>query len=125
MPGRHVVLHFGNDPLLTEARVLVLEDAGYEVVAAETQAGALRLLKSRRVSLVVACHSIPPEELEAAVRQMKQLKPGLPVIVVHVGRLLPPQRSVADGFVDGLRGPEHLLAQIASFVSRNGTAAAS
>jgi CheY-like chemotaxis protein len=118
------VLHFGNDPLLTEARVLVLEDAGYEVVAAETQAGALRLLKSRRVSLVVACHSIPPEELEAAVRQMKQLKPGLPVIVVHVGRLLPPQRSVADGFVDGLRGPEHLLAQIASFVSRNSSTAA-
>lgn len=125
MSGRHLVLHFGNDPLLTEARVLVLEDAGYEVVTAESQAAVLRLLKTRRVSLVIACHSVPPDELESTVRQMKQLKPTVPIIVVHVGRLLQPQRSVANGFVDGLRGPEHLLSQIAAFITRNNTAAAS
>jgi DNA-binding response OmpR family regulator len=125
MSSRPLLLHFGNDALLAEARVLVLEDAGYDVVSAETQSGALRLLRARPVSLVIACHTVPPGELEATVRQMKQLKPRVPVIVVHVGGVLEPQRSVADGFVDGLRGPAHLLAQVASFSRRNRIAVAS
>ena len=125
MSSDQVILHFGNDSLLTEARIRVLEDAGYEVVAADTQADVLRFLRSRLVSLVVACHSVPPDELESAVQQIKRLKPRIPVMIVHVGGLVRPQRSRADGFIDGLRGPEHMLFQVASIITRNTTAAAS
>lgn len=120
-----VILHFGNDPLLAEARVLVLEDAGYDVFAAETQAAALRLLRNERIEVVIACHTVPPDELESTVQQIRMLKPHVPVIVVHVGGLVPPQRALADGFIDGLRGPEHLLSQVAGTITRNTTAAAS
>jgi hypothetical protein len=44
-------------------------------------------------------------------------------MIVHVGGLVRPQRSHADGFIDGLRGPEHMLAQVGSFITRNITAA--
>ena len=118
MSSRIVLLHFGNDVLLSEARQQVLEDAGYDVLVAETQADLMRLLRSRRVGAVIVCHSVPVAELESAVRQIRQLRPRLPVIAVHVGGLIGPQRVLADGFIDGLRGPQHLLSQVSSFVTR-------
>ena len=124
MATGRLLLHFGIDALLTDARARVLEDAGYEVVIAETRSAALRILRSRAVNLVLACHSVPPNELEAAVREIRRLKQRVPVVVVHVGGLIRPQRSLADGFVDGLRGPEHLLSQVAAYVTRGNTAAA-
>jgi hypothetical protein len=39
-----------------------------------------------------------------------------PVLVVHVGGLTSPHRAQADGFVDGLRGPEHLIARVGNFL---------
>jgi DNA-binding NtrC family response regulator len=125
MPTHRQVLHFGNDPLLTDARIQVLEDAGYQVISADRPALVLRLLRTRRVDVIIVCHSVPPDELEAAVCNVKQLKPRLPVVVIHLGRLVGPQRTMADGFIDGLRGPEHLLSQVAAFTHRTTTAAAS
>ncbi len=126
MTANRLLVHFGTDALLTEARVQVLEDAGYEVIAVGTQRALMQALRSRPVSAIVACHSVPPEELDNAIREVKRLKPRVPIIVVHVGGLVQPQRTLADGFVDGLRGPEHLLSQIAALISRSKpTAAAS
>jgi len=125
MPSRHVILHFGYDPLLTDARIAVLEDAGYEVITADTSAAAMRVLRTRRVHLIVACHSVPPEELQFTVRHMRLLRPKVPILVVHVGGLVDPQRALADACVDGLRGPEHLLSQVASSLIRATRAAAS
>jgi CheY-like chemotaxis protein len=119
MASRKLILHFGYDKLLAEARGIILEDSGYEVVAAHTGAAAIQVLRARRVSLLIACHSVPPDELARVLQQMKQLQPRVPIVVVHVGGLIQPQRSVADGFIDGLRGPEHLLSQVAATITRN------
>jgi DNA-binding response OmpR family regulator len=125
MSSRPLVLHYGSDELLSEARVAVLEDAGYEVVSADTPAAVLRTLRARRVSLVIACHSIPADELESVVHQVRQYKPRVPILVVHVGGLINPQRAMADACVDGLRGPQHLLSQVASWAGRTRRMAAS
>ncbi len=126
MAAHRMILHYGNDALLTEARIRVLEDAGYEVVKADTANAAFRALRTCAVDLVLVCHSVGAEELEAAVAEMKRLKGHVPVLVIHVGGLVRPQRARADGFIDGLRGPEHLLAQVANFVAQtDSTAAAS
>jgi DNA-binding response OmpR family regulator len=126
MPISRLILHFGTDALLSEARAQVLEDAGYEVLTVDTHNAALRVLRTRAVLAVIVCHSVPPDELEAALAMIKNLKPHVPIMVVHVGGLVRPHRSLADGFVDGLRGPEHLLSQVAAFITRSkATAAAS
>ncbi len=119
MPSRPVVLHFGYDELLSEARVAVLEDAGYEVLCADSPGAALRALRAHRVSLVIACHSIPADELESVVQHMREYKPKVPILVVHVGGLIKPSRALADACVDGLRGPQHLLAQVGSWARRS------
>jgi len=124
MSLRALVLHYGYDELLSEARVAVLEDAGYDVVCADSPAAVLRALRARRVRLVIACHSIPAEELESVVYQMRQYKPKVPILVVHVGGLINPQRAMADACVDGLRGPQHLLSQVASWAGRSTRVAA-
>jgi DNA-binding response OmpR family regulator len=124
MMSRRRILHFGYDTLLAEARSLILEDAGYEVVVADTRASVIRVLKTQRVSLVIACHSVPPRELAPVVREMRRTWPGVPIMVVHVGGTIQPQRSVADAFIDGLRGPEHLLTQVAAAIARSITTVA-
>ena len=96
-------MHYGCDELLCEARVAVLEDAGYEVLSAETPAAVLRTLRARRVSLVIACHSIPADELESVVRQMRQYKPRVPILVVHVGGLINPQRAMESPACDMIK----------------------
>ncbi len=122
--ARKLVLHFGYDELLSEARVMVLEDAGYDAIATTVPATAVRLLRSKPVALVVACHSVPPDELASVLRKMKLAKPRVPILVVHLGGLVHEQRSEADGFIDGLRGPEHLLSRVAICISNGHTVAA-
>lgn len=122
--ARKLVLHFGYDELLSEARVMVLEDAGYDAIAVRVPAEAVRLLRAKPVKLVLACHSVPADELASVLRQMKLAKPSVPILLVHVGGLLPPQRAQADGFIDGLRGPEHLLSRVASCIAEDSRIAA-
>jgi DNA-binding response OmpR family regulator len=119
-----ILLHFGYDGLLSEARAQVLEQAGYEVVLAYSGAEALEVLRKRSVQLVLVCHSVPPEETQPVLAEMKRIRPDTPIVVVHVGGLTRPERRYADGFVDGLRGPDHLLARISSFLTVADTGAA-
>ncbi len=124
MPVPCILLHFGYDGLLSEARAVVLEQAGYEVVIAHSGKEALTVLRNRSVELVLVCHSVPSEEARSVLAEMKQLRPHVPIVMVHVGGLTQPERRYADGFVDGLRGPDHLLARISSFLSAADTGAA-
>ena len=124
MPAANLILHFGNDSLLSEARIRILEDAGYKVVSATTKASALRLLRTRCIGLVIMCHSVPPGEVESTAKEIRKLKARVPLILVHLGGLVRALQSVADGFVDGLRGPDHLLAQVATLIGGAATLAA-
>lgn len=119
-----ILLHFGHDGLLSEARAQVLEQAGYEVVVAYSGPDAFRVLRNRSVALVLVCHSVPPEEAQSVLAEVKRLRPRVPIVVVHVGGLTEPERRYADGFVDGLRGPDHLLARISTFLGIADTSAA-
>jgi DNA-binding response OmpR family regulator len=122
MPNR-LLLHYGYDGLLTETRIQVLEQAGYEVVSAGSGREALRLLGDHAVALVIVCHSVPPEETEQVLPEMKRLSPLTPILIIHLGGLTDLERRHADGFVDGLRGPDHLLARIANFAADTTAAA--
>ncbi len=124
MPAPCVLLHFGYDSLLSEARAVVLEQAGYEVVIAHSRKEALTVLRNRSIGLVLICHSVPPEEAHTVMAERTRLRPHIPIVAVHVGGLTQPERRCADGFVDGLRGPDHLLARISSFLSAADTGAA-
>jgi hypothetical protein len=56
MKRTRTVLHFGYDTLLTEARVRVLEDAGYRVLDADSVAVAQRSCRTHAVDLLIICH---------------------------------------------------------------------
>ncbi len=124
VPGQgRIILHFGADALLSEARATVLENAGYEVLAARSLAVAARLLRERHVDLILICHSV--EDLDASIQEFRQINRHVPSALVHVGGLTQPQRPLADVLIDGLRGPEHLLAQVDNIISRRRRVAAS
>lgn len=116
MKHSRTVLHLGYDSLLSEARAHVLENAGYRVLDASDVAAAQRFCRGMTVDLLIVCHSVPPEDAEAVIAETRKRRPHVPVLVVHVGGLTSPQRAQANGFVDGLRGPEHLIARVGNFL---------
>ncbi len=126
MPSVPAILHFGYDDLLADARAEVLENAGYEFLPLKTRADAIRVFEARPVDMVIICHTVPATEAKLVVAEMKETKPETPIVVVHVGGgLSHPARRQADGFVDGLRGPEHLLTRVDTLLGQARRAIAS
>ncbi|MGI9100914.1 MAG: hypothetical protein ACR2IF_00590 [Terriglobales bacterium] len=117
------ILQLGSDALLSDARATVLENAGYEVLVARSLPVALRHLRTRQVDLILICHSV--EDLEVSIQEFRRNNRHAPIALVHVGGLTQPSRSAANVLIDGLRGPEHLLAQIGNIIGRRRRAAAS
>ena len=126
LPQMPAILHFGYDENLADSRGQVLEDAGYEFLPVSTPLDAVRLSEARRIDLVIVCHTVPASEAKLVVAELKESFPSRPVMVVHVGgSLVHPARRQADGFVDGLRGPEHLLMRVEALLGQTRRAIAS
>ena len=54
----------GLDPLLLDTRKLILERCGYQVSIASNPVNAQRIIQSRRVDLVILCHSLSTDECD-------------------------------------------------------------
>lgn len=60
----------------------MIETAGYQVITTKESHVLLQLAESEHFDAVVLCSSIPVHLQEVIVRQIKQRKPGLPVVVI-------------------------------------------
>lgn len=109
------VLAVSHDPHVQQIRNMVLESAGYKVLAALDQEEALRLLKEHEVDLVVLGHSIPLQERLLLAHLIKKYRPKVKILVLHAQWEVCPQ-WVNEGLVDdcifALEGPEMLLAAL-------------
>jgi DNA-binding response OmpR family regulator len=80
------VLLIDDSPLQLRVREAVLRDAGFEVVIATTAESAHALLRSQplgdSVGVIVTDHMLPGASGADFVRQLRQIKPTVPVIVI-------------------------------------------
>ncbi len=95
-------------------RSLLLQRAGYEVIACPSPAEALKIFKSEEVDLVVSDHFLPGMSGAQLVAEVKRLKPHVPVVLFS-GMLEEPEGGIhADLFLTkGAYSPQHLLDSIA------------
>jgi CheY-like chemotaxis protein len=74
--GRPVLLVVDDEPRILSALQRCLRREGYEIVAAETAAGALRILRERRVDALLTDHKMPGMSGLELIREVAEQWPG-------------------------------------------------
>jgi DNA-binding NtrC family response regulator len=91
-------------------RQLILERKGYSVSTAATVPEALALFKSRDFDVVVTDHLLGRETGTAMAKEMKRLKPVVPIIVLSGTTDAPEGIKTVDAFISKAEGVESFLA---------------
>jgi len=79
---RRRILSFGHNSTLLRLRNAVIQSAGHEVITTKETTLVLELARKQDFDAVVICNSIPVVLREAIARQLKRLKPEIPLIIL-------------------------------------------
>src|SRR5438270_6770615 len=71
------VLIFGHDKSLLETRQWVLQTRGYKVIVVQDLGAIESLPSTRRVDLLLICHSVAAAEREVAIAKVGRRWPGV------------------------------------------------
>jgi CheY-like chemotaxis protein len=100
-------------------RKLVLEQAGYAVLAASSGQQALALLAGHPIDLVLSDHLMPGLTGTELARQIKAGNPDLPVILISAVNEIPEDAAYADLFMSKLDGPQAMCQNISAVLARS------
>jgi two-component system response regulator CpxR len=112
-PERPLLLCIDDDEVALRVRKLLLGSAGYEVLVAASGEAGLEVLKENPVNLVIADHFLSAKTGTEIAREMKELKPNVPILIVSASAEEPSGLEFADGFLPKGEAPDVLLATIA------------
>jgi CheY-like chemotaxis protein len=103
------ILAVGQDPMISSTRISVLRGAGYKVESAASAQQAIDRFRSEDFSLVILCHTMPPEERRRLARLIRASGSSIPVVYVQ-----PLIESSTDGLADAIIGshPNELLSGV-------------
>lgn len=110
--GARLILSVDDEAGILVTRQQILERQGYKVLSAANGEQALQLFAIYPVDLVLLDYRMPGMDGGIVAREMKQVKPDVPVIMVTASTLPDGVSSCADGFVDKGDGPAQLLDKI-------------
>jgi len=113
---KRVILCVEDDETQVQLRREILEKDGYAVLTAGTSADAVSLFRKNPVCLVVADHLLQGAAGTDLARQLKQIKPDVPVFL-YSGRS-PESMQNIDAFLHKGERVSRFLAMIRSLVDR-------
>ena len=116
--ARSLILCIDDDPDLLHLHTIVLERAGYSVIAASAAPEAMDLFRAQAVDLVITDHILPGQSGSELIGEMKRIKPRVPVIMLSGLPEAPEGEQHADVFVEKIAGAEELLRTVASTLIR-------
>lgn len=122
---RFVILCVDDERVSLKVRSRVLEKAGHEVIQADSAAEALEILRSRSVDLVLTDLLMPGMTGAELAREVKKLRPNLPVVLFSGVNEMPPEDSQADLFMSKLEGPVFMCEKVAEILQRAQSSTAS
>jgi DNA-binding NtrC family response regulator len=70
-----IILIFGRDPRLLETRAWLLIRTGAVVLSATSLTEVEKTVAIRKISLLVICHSVAPEDCETVLAAVNELQP--------------------------------------------------
>ena len=114
---RPLILCIDDDEIVLRIRKLLVGAAGYDVLTATSGDDGLALFRQNSIDLVIADHFLRGRTGAEIAREMKALKPNVPILIVS-GRDEPDYLEFADGFVCKGEPPSQLLDAIARLLPR-------
>ncbi len=112
-PHAPLILCIDDDQVALRVRKMLLASAGYEVLVAESGEAGFDLLKANPVDLVIADHFLSAKTGTEIAREMKELKPNVPILIVSAATETLSGLEFADSFVAKGEAPDALLETIA------------
>jgi CheY-like chemotaxis protein len=109
---RPVILCVDDAEIALRIRKLLLTIAGYEVVTAGSGEEGLEVFKRNDVDLVIADHFLTDKTGTEIAREMKAIKPQVPILIVSAAADTPEGIEFADQFLSKGEAPEALLEAI-------------
>ncbi len=108
-----------DDEINSSIRTLILERNGYTVRRAANGLEAVELIRAEEFDAVILDYHMPGLDGGEVLRQAKQLKPGLPVIMLTSMPDLPSiAYDLASAWLLKISGPEELLDAVAQVIER-------
>jgi CheY-like chemotaxis protein len=105
-----------DDDIALRVRTLFLRNAGYDVLAASSGEAGLEMFRQNPVDLVIADHFLSAKTGTEVAREMRALKPNVPILIVSGSAEAPRGIEFADGFLSKGESPDELLSKIANML---------
>ena len=121
-----VILCVDDDHIALAVRRLLLSTRGYAILTAASANAALDLFNCNNVEVVITDHMLPDGTGAELTRQMKNIKPEVPVVLLTAWTDMPPGYDHADRLLSKGMTPEDFLTEVANLLShqRSSTATA-
>jgi CheY-like chemotaxis protein len=117
---RKVILCVDDEVTGLSVRKMFLESQGYVVLTAENGPDALALFSSEAIGLVVLDYAMPGMDGGVVAKEMKSLKPEVPIILLSAYLDLPEETlTLVDQYVTKGEPPPVLLQAIAKLFAEN------
>ena len=116
---RGVILCVDDEKTPLILRTSVLRKAGFEVVPVESAAGALAIIDSQSVDLVLTDMLMPGISGAELAREVKMRRPGLPVVLLSGVNEIPTSAPHVDLFLSKLEGPAVLCERLNVVLDRS------
>jgi CheY-like chemotaxis protein len=116
-PRKPTLLCVDDNQAALHLRKLVLERAGYTVLAASDSAAAMALFSSSVVNMVVSDHFLQDGTGIELATAMKKLKPDVPIVIISGLVDAPEGMEHADLFICKGDSPPEVLRKISGLLS--------
>ncbi len=108
-PKRPLILCIDDDDVALRVRKLLLGTAGYDVLTASSGEVGLEIFRQNPVDLVLADHFLSDKVGTEIAKEMKQMKPQVPILIVSGTAEEPSGLEFVDGFLPKSETPSVLL----------------
>ena len=113
-----LILCIDDADVALRVRKLLLDHEGYNVLTANSGEGGLELFKQNPIELVIADHFLSGKTGIEIAREMKELRPEVPILIMSAAIDKPEGMEFADGFLAKGESPDVLLETIAQLLAK-------
>ena len=116
-PKPPLILCIDDADVALRVRTLLLGGEGYAVLTANSAEDGFELFKQNAVDLVISDHFLSGKTGTEIAREMKELKPEVPILIVSAALERPKGLEFTDGFLAKGQAPSVLLDAITHFLA--------
>ena len=113
-----LILCIDDDDISLRVRKILLGSAGFHVLTANSGEDGLAIFTQHPVELVIADHYLSEKTGAEIAKEMKELKPEVPILILSAAAERPDGLEFVDGFVPKGEPPYVVLDTIARLLAK-------